>query len=191
MKTCHSQLALFICLMYLEAAMLRIRWGSAMKFPPTGCFLHLDVFPQISNGWQSTHICQKNCVKINVKSNKVKTHYKSTLNLSVHIKFTISWFYLNITETTDFTEISDYFKISVPQRSFEGDTCRFCVTLNYMNATYLHTYQPSRHLQLVGLRSSAPMTQMQYKPDTCLTAWEGGGRHPTLQRKWESITESI
>lgn len=41
----------------------RLRLGGVMKYLLTGCHLHLDVFAQVSDCWQSTHICQQNCVE--------------------------------------------------------------------------------------------------------------------------------
>lgn len=53
----------------------------------------------------------------------------------------------------------------------------------------VRTYQPSRHLQPVGLQSSGPMKQMQCKPDTCLTVWEEWGRRPPLSGKQQDYSK--
>lgn len=93
MKTCNNTTGSYqmfiekyyiLSVIYLEAKTSRIRWGGEIQLPLTGYRLHLDVFTQVSDGWQSTYIRQKNCVKINVKSDKVTRLCNPTLNSSVH-----------------------------------------------------------------------------------------------------------
>lgn len=61
--------------------------GVKMQYLLTGCCV-LDIFPQISDGRQSTHICKKNCKK---KMRGVSVHVKGKPQYTfiyLHVSFT-------------------------------------------------------------------------------------------------------
>lgn len=58
-----------------------------MQYLLTGCCV-LDIFPQISDGRQGTHICKKNCKK---KKKRVSIHIKDKpqhIFIHLHVSFT-------------------------------------------------------------------------------------------------------